>query len=47
VIDRVPKLQTSAAHLKERMKNAILENLAYARSEGIDRAEISNWTWPY
>jgi hypothetical protein len=28
------------------MKNAILENLAYARSQGIDRAEISNWTWP-
>jgi xylulose-5-phosphate/fructose-6-phosphate phosphoketolase len=47
VIDRVPRLQTTAAHLKERMKNAILENLAYARSEGIDRAEFSNWTWPY
>jgi len=47
VIDRVPKLQATAAHLKERMKNAILENLAYARSEGIDRAEVSNWTWPY
>jgi len=47
VIDRVPRLQTTAAHLKERMKNAILENLAYARSEGIDRAELSNWTWPY
>jgi len=47
VIDRVPRLQTTAAHLKERMKNAILENLAYARSEGIDRAEVSNWTWPF
>ncbi len=47
VIDRVPRLQITAAHLKERMKNAILENLAYARSEGIDRAEISDWTWPY
>ena len=47
VIDRVPSLQSSAAHLKERMKNAIIENLAYARSEGIDRAELSNWTWPY
>jgi xylulose-5-phosphate/fructose-6-phosphate phosphoketolase len=47
VIDRVPRLQTTAAHLKERMKNAILENLTYARSEGIDRAELSNWTWPY
>jgi xylulose-5-phosphate/fructose-6-phosphate phosphoketolase len=47
VIDRVPRLQTTAAHLKERMKNAILENITYARSEGIDRTEISNWTWPY
>ncbi len=47
VIDRVPRLQTTAAHLKERMKNAMLDNVAYARSEGIDRAEISNWTWPY
>jgi xylulose-5-phosphate/fructose-6-phosphate phosphoketolase len=47
VIDRVPKLQSSAAHLKERMKNAIIDSLAYARSQGIDRAEISNWVWPY
>ena len=41
VIDRVPRLQTKAAHLKERMKNAIIENLAYARTQGIDRAEIT------
>jgi xylulose-5-phosphate/fructose-6-phosphate phosphoketolase len=47
VIDRVPKLQSAAAHLKERMKNAIIDSLAYARSQGIDRAEISNWVWPY
>jgi xylulose-5-phosphate/fructose-6-phosphate phosphoketolase len=47
VIDRVPKLQTKAAHLKERMKNAIIDNLAFARTEGIDRPEVSNWVWPY
>jgi xylulose-5-phosphate/fructose-6-phosphate phosphoketolase len=46
VIDRVPGLAARAAHLKEEMKNAILENLAYARSEGTDRAEITNWVWP-
>ncbi|MGE5129197.1 MAG: phosphoketolase [Sphingomonadaceae bacterium] len=47
VIDRVPRLQARAAHLKERMKNEIILNLAYAREHGIDRPEISEWTWPY
>ncbi len=47
VIDRVPQLQARAAHLKERMKNEIILNLAYAREQGVDRSEISEWTWPY
>jgi xylulose-5-phosphate/fructose-6-phosphate phosphoketolase len=47
VIDRVPKLQAKAAHLKDEMKNAVIENVAYARANGTDRAEIVNWTWPY
>jgi len=47
VIDRVPRLQARGAHLKERMKNEIILNLAYAREHGIDRPEISDWTWPY
>jgi xylulose-5-phosphate/fructose-6-phosphate phosphoketolase len=46
VIDRVPKLGSKAAHLKERMKNAIIENLDYAHTHGTDREEITNWTWP-
>jgi len=46
VIDRVPKLRTKAAHLKEDMKNAIIENLEYAHQNGTDRPEIVNWTWP-
>ena len=46
VIDRVPRLQTKAAHLKESMKNEIIANVRYAREEGTDRPEISNWTWP-
>jgi len=45
VIDRVPTLGARAAHLKEEMKNAIIENLAYAHSEGTDRPEITNWVW--
>ena len=47
VIDRVPRLRAKAAHLKEEMRNAILDNMRYAHEHGTDRAEIVNWTWPY
>jgi xylulose-5-phosphate/fructose-6-phosphate phosphoketolase len=47
VIDRVPRLRAAAAHLKEAMKNAILDNLRYAHEHGRDREEITNWVWPY
>ena len=46
VIDRVPTLRARAAHLKERMKDAIIETIRYAHENGIDRPEIANWTWP-
>jgi xylulose-5-phosphate/fructose-6-phosphate phosphoketolase len=46
VIDRVPKLRDRAAHLKEEMRNAIIDNLNYAHEHGMDRPEISDWTWP-
>jgi xylulose-5-phosphate/fructose-6-phosphate phosphoketolase len=45
VIDRVPKLRAKAGHLKEEMRNAIIDNLAYAHEHGKDRSEISEWTW--
>jgi xylulose-5-phosphate/fructose-6-phosphate phosphoketolase len=47
VIDRVPRLRAAAAHLKEDMKNAILDNLRYAHDHGRDREEITDWVWPY
>jgi hypothetical protein len=28
------------------MKNAIIDELAYADTNGIDRREITEWTWP-
>jgi xylulose-5-phosphate/fructose-6-phosphate phosphoketolase len=28
------------------MKNAIISNLNYAHTQGIDRAEITDWVWP-
>jgi xylulose-5-phosphate/fructose-6-phosphate phosphoketolase len=42
----VPRMQTKAAHLKERMKNEIILNLNYAHEHGTDRPEIANWVWP-
>ncbi|MEM0978938.1 MAG: phosphoketolase family protein [Cyanobacteria bacterium P01_H01_bin.58] len=46
VIDRVPKLGSAAAHVKERMQNQIIECLAYAHEHGKDQDEIANWKWP-
>jgi len=47
VIDRVPGLSVRAAHLKEEMRSAIIENLNYAHAHGTDRPEITEWVWPY
>jgi xylulose-5-phosphate/fructose-6-phosphate phosphoketolase len=46
VIDRVPKLQASAAHVKEWLKDQITEAIGYAHENGIDCPEIREWTWP-
>jgi xylulose-5-phosphate/fructose-6-phosphate phosphoketolase len=47
VIDRVPRLRAKAAHLKEELRNAIIDHTRYAHEQGTDRPEITNWTWPY
>jgi xylulose-5-phosphate/fructose-6-phosphate phosphoketolase len=46
VIDRVPQLQTSAGHVKDWLKDQIIEHLAYAHAEGIDKPQIRDWQWP-
>ena len=46
VIDRVPRLQTTGAHVKDWLKNEIIDSLNYAHAEGIDKPEIRDWTWP-
>jgi xylulose-5-phosphate/fructose-6-phosphate phosphoketolase len=47
VIDRVPGLQSSGAHIKEWLKDQIVDNIAYAHEYGIDKPEIQNWKWPF
>ena len=47
VIDRVPRLQAASAHTKEWLKDQIIDSINYAHENGIDRPEISDWTWPF
>jgi xylulose-5-phosphate/fructose-6-phosphate phosphoketolase len=47
VIDRVPKLQRTGAHAKERFRNLQIECRNYAHEYGIDNPEVSGWKWPY
>ena len=45
VIDRVPGLSESAAHLRQEMQDARLRARAYTREHGEDDPAISDWTW--
>ena len=47
VIDRVPQLQVAGAHVKELMKDEIIESLHFAFQKGYDRPEFSDWKWPH
>jgi len=46
VIDRVPRLRSVGAHVKEWLKGQIIASVNYAHAEGIDKEEIRNWKWP-
>ena len=47
VIDRVPGLQVSGAHAKEKLRNMQIECQNYAYEHGIDKPEVDQWKWPY
>jgi xylulose-5-phosphate/fructose-6-phosphate phosphoketolase len=46
VIDRVPGLARTAAHLRQEMMDARLRARAYTREVGDDMPEVRDWTWP-
>jgi len=46
VIDRVPSLGYHAAHLKQEMRDRLMEHQRYICSHGEDMPEIANWAWP-
>ena len=46
VIDRVPKLGYTAAHLKQLIRDKLIEHTQYITTYGQDMPEIREWKWP-
>jgi xylulose-5-phosphate/fructose-6-phosphate phosphoketolase len=47
VIDRVPRLRDLAAHIKQDLRNKLIEHKRYIARHGDDLPEIRDWKWPY
>jgi xylulose-5-phosphate/fructose-6-phosphate phosphoketolase len=45
VIDRVPGLSTHSAHLRQRVRDKLVEHREYVTRHGEDMPEIKNWKW--
>ncbi len=46
IIDRIPRLGSHAAELRQSMADARVRVRAYTREEGEDPPQIRDWTWP-
>jgi xylulose-5-phosphate/fructose-6-phosphate phosphoketolase len=46
VIDRVPKLRYVGAHVKQIMRDKLIEHKEYIIEHGEDMPEIRDWAWP-
>jgi len=47
VIDRVPHLGATVAHVKQAMRDRLLEHEQYIRKYGDDMPEVRDWKWPH
>jgi xylulose-5-phosphate/fructose-6-phosphate phosphoketolase len=47
VITRVPSLQVAGAHVKEHLRDLLIDCRQYAHRYGIDKPEMREWRWPY
>jgi xylulose-5-phosphate/fructose-6-phosphate phosphoketolase len=45
VIDRVPRLQAVGAHLKQRLRDKLVEHTHYITAHGDDLPEVGDWKW--
>jgi xylulose-5-phosphate/fructose-6-phosphate phosphoketolase len=42
----VPRLQTIAAHLRQKLRNKLTDHTRYIREHGEDMPEVVEWRWP-
>ncbi|MDR1626614.1 MAG: phosphoketolase family protein [Spirochaetia bacterium] len=47
VVDRVAPLAKTGAHVKQTMRNKLIEHKQYITEHGDDMDEVKNWKWPY
>jgi xylulose-5-phosphate/fructose-6-phosphate phosphoketolase len=47
LIDRVPRLGRTAAHVKQALRDKLIEHKHYIQVHGDDMPEIREWKWPY
>ena len=47
VIERVPRLRNIAAHVKQDLRNKLIEHKRYIVKHGDDMPDIRDWKWPY
>jgi xylulose-5-phosphate/fructose-6-phosphate phosphoketolase len=45
VLDRIPRLHDISAHLKQALRNKLIEHKHYVATHGEDMPEIREWTW--
>jgi xylulose-5-phosphate/fructose-6-phosphate phosphoketolase len=45
VIDRVPRLQGVAGHIKQTVRDKLIEHRQYVSEQGEDLPEVRDWTW--
>lgn len=46
VMHRVPKMQSRSAHIRQKMRDRLIEHKEYIERYGEDMPEIRNWQWP-
>jgi xylulose-5-phosphate/fructose-6-phosphate phosphoketolase len=47
VIDRLPKLVTNGAHVRQMLRDKLVTHKLYIRQHGDDMPELKDWKWPY
>jgi xylulose-5-phosphate/fructose-6-phosphate phosphoketolase len=47
VIDRVPKLRNTGAHVKQIIRDKLIDHKHYIVDQGEDMPEVENWKWGY